>query len=204
MKVTPDFFNMLSEYVKILIPSIITYFVTRYSLMRPRKYEIKDKQFNLVYLPLYLLTNQYLSQNNNLDCLDIYFRKVDKIIYKNYQYVFPKTIKLLDTFKTEWKKNNRNFYHMNIFQNQILSDYEKLKRELGYPSNSIIDFFRRLNSLDKKLYIIYGILFLLALFFVLSIYISLIQKQWLNSAYMLFPLLVCIFCIYIINYPSRH
>ncbi len=204
MKITPEFLDLLSEYAKILIPSIITYIVTRYSLLRPKKYEIKNKQFNLVYLPLYLLTIQYLSTKEGIKNIDVYFRKVDKIIYKNYQYVFPKTITLFNTLKSSWQKKNRNYYHLTAFQSQISSDYEKLKRELGYPSNSVIDYFRRLSSLDKAFYIIYGLVLLLAIIFGFNLYTSIVQNRWIDSIISCISLLILIFFIYIIRYPSKH
>lgn len=94
-----NLYPLLSDYAKILIPSFITYLVTRYSLNRPHKYEIRNKQFNLVYLPLYRLTKQLLTPERYKENISIYIRKVDKIIYKNYQYVFPKTLKLYERLK---------------------------------------------------------------------------------------------------------
>ena len=91
-----NIYPAISEYAKILLPAFFTYLVTRYTLTRPRKYQIKEKQFNLVYLPLYLLTLQYISESNRnvKDNISIYIKKVDKLIYKNYPYVYPKTLKL--------------------------------------------------------------------------------------------------------------
>lgn len=98
-----NLYPLLSDYAKILIPSFITYLVTRYSLNRPHKYEIRNKQFNLVYLPLYRLTKQLLTPERYKENISIYIRKVDKIIYKNYQYVFPKTLKLYERLKKNWE-----------------------------------------------------------------------------------------------------
>ena len=78
------------EYIKILLPSFITYLVTRYSLNRPRKNEIREKQFDLVYLPLYRITKQLLTPDKYKKNISLYIRKVDKIIYQNYQFVFLK------------------------------------------------------------------------------------------------------------------
>ena len=89
------YYPIISDYAKILIPSLITYFVTKYSLNRPKKYEIRLKQFERVYLPLYLMNRELLQNVKNKETLRLYTRKVDKIIYKNYPLVYPKNIKII-------------------------------------------------------------------------------------------------------------
>lgn len=203
-KLPKDLLPILSDYAKILIPSLITYFVTRYKLTRPRKYEIRDKQFNLVYLPLYLLTNQLMDENHHGKNFDLYFRKVEKIIYKNYQYVFPKTIKLFTKLKNEWKNDNHNMYHLFNFKYQVESDYEKLKRDLGYPTSSFIDFFKRLNLVDKVLYVvvIFSVLFVFYCFS--SSFIYFVNGNFFDSIFIFLTGSLGIFLIYLITYPTRH
>ncbi|MDT4375474.1 hypothetical protein RO787_19245 [Blautia coccoides] len=134
------YYPIISDYAKILIPSLITYFVTKYSLNRPKKYEIRLKQFERVYLPLYLMNRELLQNVKNKETLRLYTRKVDKIIYKNYPLVYPKTLKLFDKLKDNLSADKINYFHINNFQYQIESDYDKLKRELGYPTDSVFDF----------------------------------------------------------------
>ena len=199
-----ELFPIISDYAKILIPSFITYLVTRYTLSRPRKYEIREKQFTLVYLPLYLLSKQLLTGDKLKTNMDLYLRKVDKIIYKNYQYVFPKTIKLFDKLKYEWQKGNHNLYHVSNFEYQIDSDYEKLKRELGYPTNSIFDFFKRLSLLNKIQYTVL-LIFLISLFYCISsAFLLFLSGDVINTiSYFGTACLLC-FGIYILTYPMRH
>lgn len=102
---------------------------------------------------MYLLMKQYNIEGNK-DNIPIFIKKVDKIIYKNYQYVYPKTIRLYENFKSQFFTKNPNNYHMSIFIYQIEADYEKLKMELGYPTNSIIKNYKRLNKMDKVLFIV--------------------------------------------------
>lgn len=63
---------IIFDYLKILIPSFITYLVTRYTLNKPRKNEIREKQFTLVYLPLYRLTKQLLTSDRYEKNINIY------------------------------------------------------------------------------------------------------------------------------------
>lgn len=59
-----DFLKNIIECAKILIPSLLTLLVTKYTLCKPQKQEIQRKQFECVYLPLYLLTQQYLGSKS--------------------------------------------------------------------------------------------------------------------------------------------
>lgn len=202
--VPQDLLPVISSYAKVLIPSFITYLVTRYTLNRPRKTEIREKQFNLVYLPLYRLTKQLLTPGKYKENIQLYIHKVDKLIYKNYQFVFPKTLKLFDRLKEEMKKDKPNLYHLSNFEYQIDSDFEKLKRELGYPANSFSDFFKRLNFMDKALYTIAFLFIGTSIYCFVSCFVLFFDGDILNSISSLF--VGCIICLalYIILYPKRH
>lgn len=194
----------LSDYAKILIPSFITYLVTKYSLNRPYKYEIRQKQFNLVYLPLYRLTKQTFSDNNSNKNIHAYIKKVDRLIYKNYQFVFPKTLKLFERLKEDAKKERHNMYHLSNFEYQIDSDYEKLKRELGYPTNSFSDFFKRLNTMDKVLYTMIFLLIILGIYCFANSILLFLNGDILNSIGSLGTGCITFFIAYIFSYPIHH
>lgn len=203
-KIPEEFIPVFTDYVKVLIPSLITYFVTRYTLSRPRKYEIREKQFNLVYLPIYLLTKQLIATGNVNQNIDLYFRKIDKIIYKNYQYVFPKTIKLFDKLKYEYGKESQNNYHLNNYIYQIESDYEKLKRELGYPTSSVFEFFKRLSRFNKILYITLALFFCATIYCAVNAILLFIEGDILNSVSAFGIGCILFLTIFIISYPMRH
>ena len=199
-----EILHTISSYAKILIPSFITYLVTRYTLNRPRKTEIREKQFNLVYLPLYRLTKQMLTAKNYKENIPSYLHKVDRLIYKNYQFVFPKTIKLFERLKEEMKKEKPNWYHLSNFEYQVDSDFEKLKRELGYPTNSFSDIFKRLNFMDKVLYIISFIFLGAAIYSFAACIDYFFNGEIFDSLSTFF--MGCIICIalYVTLYPRRH
>lgn len=197
---TPQF----TEYAKILIPSVITYFVTRYSLNRPRKTEIREKQFNLVYLPLYRITQQLLVPAKYKENLPLYIRKVDKLIYQNYQFVFPKTQKLFNRLKLEFQKKNPNLYHLSNFEYQVASDYEKLKRELGYPTDSFIDFFKRLNLLDKVMYTISFLFSAVGIYSFANCILLFLENDIVNAISAFGVGAIVFLGVYFIFYPSRH
>lgn len=147
-----NMYPIISDYIKVIVPSLITYLITKYSLSKPAKYEIKKQQFENVYLPLYLLTKQMMKPGEYSKNLSLYIKKVDKIIFKNYQFVFPKTLKLFEKVKLLEHSKNQNIYHIMNFEFQIDTDYEKLKRELGYPTNSFFEIFKRLSWFNKIIY----------------------------------------------------
>lgn len=199
-----NIYPIIFDYIKVIVPSLITYLITKYSLSKPTKYEIKKQQFDNVYLPLYLLTKQMMKPGTYSKNLSLYIKKVDKIIYKNYQFVFPKTLKLFEKVKLLEHSDSQNTYHIINFEFQIDSDYEKLKRELGYPTNSFFEFFKRLNWFNK---IIYSLLLICTALFIYGITDSflLFLKGDIINAVSAFTTAVFIgFFIYLFSYPSRH
>lgn len=198
-----QYLPIISDYAKILIPAIITYLVTRYSLNRPRKYEIRSKQFDLVYLPLYLLSKQLISDTPEHKNLTLFIRKVDKIIYKNYPFVYPKTIRLFNQLKESVYRDVKNTYYVNIFVYQLESDYEKLKHELGYPTNSFIDFLKRLNRINKIVYFT-GLIFLLGgIYFATSFIALFLSLNIIDALSALICSLPCFFLSYLMFYSQR-
>lgn len=177
------------------------YLITRYSLSKPRKYAIKEKQFECVYLPLYLLTQQYFSSTSDLDPenIAIYIKRVKKIVYKHFPYVYPKTLKLLDKLK-----KRKSFPNLYTFQNQISFDYEKLKRDLGYPSSSFIEMFHRLTVIDKILYATYLVFVLTDVYAFISSLNLLIVRDYLNAFSSFVIACVIAFMLYLFGYIKMH
>jgi hypothetical protein len=201
-----NIYPAISEYAKILLPAFFTYLVTRYTLTRPRKYQIKEKQFNLVYLPLYLLTLQYISESNRnvKDNISIYIKKVDKLIYKNYPYVYPKTLKLFKSLKIEASKSQMNIYFIANFEYQVAKDYTALKKELGYPSDSIITYIKHLNLLDKLIFFINLMTGGLLLYSTANFFLALFNGQISELFVSLFSLAFCAFIFYIFYLIKKH
>lgn len=199
-----DIYPIISDYVKVIVPSLITYLITKYSLSKPTKYEIRKQQFENVYLPLYLLTKQMMKPNVYSKNLPLYIKKVEKIIFKNYPLVFPKTLKLFEKVKSLEHADNINSYHIFNLEFQIDSDYEKLKRELGYPTNSFFDFFKRLSWFNKITYSLLLICTAVVIYAITDSFLLLLKGDILNATS---ALLIAVFIglyIYFFSYPSRH
>ncbi len=191
------------DVFKIIVPCLLTYFFTSKNLKAPKRIEIKQNQFDLVYLPLYLLVKQYDIANNK-DNISIFIKRLDKIIYKNYQYVYPKTINLYDKFKNQIHTKNPNYLHITSFIYQIEEDYEKLKLELGYPTTSMLNNFKRMNKIDKILYICIFITGAMLVYGVSSIYIYIINGDWGNAIINILPAALSFLVLYTMIYIKKN
>lgn len=200
--ITKEYYSMISNLAKIIIPSFITFLVSRYTLNRPRKYSIAEKQFDLVYLPLYLLTEQ-LTESNIKQNLPTYIKKVDKLFYKNYPLVYPKTLSLFERLKKASQEEKLNLYHLHNFQYQIQFDYIKLKKILGYPTQSIIKTFTHLNKLDRLLLLCYFILAIMCIGCVAVFFDSLFSGQIIKAISALFVCAILLLMLYTFYYIRR-
>lgn len=199
-----NIYPVISDYLKVIVPSLITYLITKYSLSKPRKYEIRKQQFENVYLPLYLITKQMIRPEAYSKNLSPYIKKVEKIIYKNYPLAFPKTLKLFEKVKSLEHADSINTYHILNFEFQIYSDYEKLKRELGYPTNSFFDFFKRLSWFNKITYSLLLFFTAIVVYAVADSFLLFLKGDISNAVSALISAAFIGFFIYIFTYPSRH
>lgn len=102
------------------------------------------------------------------------------------------------------RNGNKNTYYLTDFEYQIESDYEKLKRELGYPTNSFLDFFKRLNFLDKLIYLVVLFLFAFGIYLITNSILFLLNGDVGVSIGSFIYGLIAFFAIYVIFYPTRH
>lgn len=193
--------NILKDSIKIISSFLFAYFFASYNFKNPKKTEIEENQFNLVYLPMYLLTKQYIPNPFDSDehMKITYFKKINKLIYNNYQYVYPKTIKLLKNFNEE-----NTIHNLNIFVYQIETDYNVLKRKLGYPTDSIICLSRRLNKWDKAMYFLLILFSATDILFIVDMINSILNAKWFDTIICLFAVSFMSLFAYIIRYSQKH
>ena len=196
------YFPIVSDYAKILIPSFFTYRFAKHKFLNDKKHEIFEKQFLQVYLPLFLSTKQYL--NPDLPKYTLYIRKTERLIYKNYPLVFPKTIKLFNKFKSEIESGSMNAYHISQYEYQITSDYNKLRGKLGYPTDSLIARFKRLNAIDKFLYLTSIVLAILLILSVPQILLAFLEGNIFDLVIALFGSIMNFLMLYVIYYIVSH
>ena len=191
-----NYYSYIQDLCKILIPSIITYFATKYSILHPKKYAIREKQFNLVYLPLYLLKKKY--ENIKYSSDKNYIQKVSSIINKNFQYVFTDTIELLDDIQPlipnigneDLDDEMELATYIFFFNKNIEDNYNFLKKYLGYPTKSPIETFKRdhYQFWNFMLWIDIILIPICIIFSIFKIISSIISKTWMTT--LIFSLLL--------------
>ena len=164
------------------------------------KYDILEKQFHQVYLPLYLLTQQYLNNDSTAEDLNTFTRKAEKLFYQNFQFVYPKTIKSFSKVKAA---SSPTEYGVRYFTYQVESDYDKLRIKLGYPADSLLDFFKRLNLIDKMIYTVIIIFLLSSLFTFLNVIIAFFNGELSRLISNIFYFGFSFFMFYIFSYMAK-
>lgn len=164
--------NDLMEIFATFITIIGTYFITKFQIMNPSKIEIKRQQLKNVYLPLYrLISNSYIEEMNEGQLIK-FIDKVTEIIEKNFIYIYPDLLELYKDLRFKIYSHQDITSTYEKFCNIVFYDYEKLKRYLGYPSESYKDFFSRVDTATKIKEILSWVsllvLFIPILFLVLS------------------------------------
>ncbi|KEI96420.1 hypothetical protein N497_17950 [Clostridium botulinum F 357] len=139
----------LIKIFSIIITCISTYFIAKYNSNTPRKLEIKQKQFDKVYLPIYKLLIPNFKSNISKELALNYINKMRPILWENYELAYPQLHKLLDSFSYSI---NLNGDYQSIFEKicyQVQLDYNLLKKSLGYPSENSLSLFKRMSFKDK-------------------------------------------------------
>ena len=145
-----EYIPQISDFIKVILPSIATYIVTRYSLSNPKRVNIMQNQFDLVYLPLYKLTLQIKPiRTSSKEQVLKYSKRIYKILQENYEYVFPQLHNLNSCLIHQLQSNEDYNNTLADIVYQIEFDYEYLKRQLGYPAKNIFQLYKRCKTKDK-------------------------------------------------------
>lgn len=155
--------NSAINAIKFILPIMATYFITKYSVNRPRKLEISQLQFENVYLPLYKIICTKNTKNASKEDITRYLFRIKEITQRHYELTFPQLHKLIDTLFLQLKNDNGYQETFNKISYQVSLDYEILKKTLGYPSETSLNIFIR-KTKKEKLKIIMSWVFLLYIF----------------------------------------
>lgn len=144
-----DNLEMLFKIISIMITALTTYFVTKYTTNKPRKLEIKQRQLDKVYLPIYKIikfnSSTHMDKKTALTCAT----SIKEILIENYELAFPQLHDLNDNFIDDINLDNDYQKTFNKISYQVNLDYILLKKALGYPSQSNIEIFKRMKTKDK-------------------------------------------------------
>lgn len=158
--------NVLS----IVVVSFTTYQVAKYNASKPQKIKIKQLQLQNVYLPLFRIFSNFPEQPSKKQALGIY-KKISNVLDSHYELAFPQLHRLTLRLRKEIMSGKNSSKTLKIIRHQVSTDYELLKKSLGYPSESLLNVFVRMTFSQK----------------IRSLQI------WLNALLLIFPeIFVCI------------
>lgn len=145
--------NISSEDIikifSVLITVISTYLVAKYNSNTPRILEIKQKQLDKIYLPIYKLLLPNIGYNISKETALHLATNIQSILFDNYEFAYPTLHLLIKKFTFDINSNNNYQETFNKICYQVSIDYDLLKKSLGYPSENIFGVFRRMNVQDK-------------------------------------------------------
>lgn len=178
-RIPSEYIPQISDFIKVILPSIATYIVTRYSISNPKRVDVMQKQFDLVYLPLYKLTLQIqpIRRSNKKQILE-YSKRMFKILQKNYEFVFPQLHSLNERLLHQLQSNEDYQNTLADIVYQIEFDYEHLKRQLGYPAKNIFQLFRRWKTRDKIGMLLVPVLLTSAVFVINGLILAMIKQEF--------------------------
>lgn len=139
--------------IGVIFTAVLSYNAAKYSASKPNKINIKQQQFDKVYLPLYRLLENIPETPSKLQALELQ-KKIANILDKNYEFAFPQLHSLNDAFKNCLLHNKNFMKPLKSIQHQVHTDYELLKKQLGYPSENFFKIFVRMTFKQKAQFII--------------------------------------------------
>lgn len=143
------FLNPVVSIISALLTTIAAYYNIKHSLVISNKLDVKKRQFNNVYLPLYKKFCIDFSDNISRQTLQQLNTKLSILYHEHHELIFPEMYDLIDKFSSSLQTNSAENIKARIeyfkkIQSHIMNYYETLKYDLGYPTNS--------NSLKKYNY----------------------------------------------------
>jgi hypothetical protein len=139
----------LIKVTSILVTIISTYFVTKYTSNNSRRLEIKQKQFDKVYLPVYRLIKKDMGRRISKEKALEYGVRMKSILLKNYEYAYPQLHNLHYSLMFSIQTKGNYQIDFNKISYQVNLEYNLLKKSLGYPSENFVNLFIRMNLKDK-------------------------------------------------------
>lgn len=141
------------NFTSIVVVAISSYHIAKYNASKPNKLKIKQLQLSNVYLPLHRIFKNIPESPTKKQVLEV-SNKVTNILDKNYELVFPQLHTLSKTFKSDIVKNGDFLKTLKNMKHQIDTDYELLKKSLGYPSENFYSIYVRMTFKQKATFIV--------------------------------------------------
>lgn len=195
--------DIITKYIEIILPSLCTFLVGYYKQPTKQKQEIYKKQLKNVYLPLYLLTKEYLDDDFTcLDNLNKFLSAANKITSENILLVHKRIIYYLDKLPhildSGLMNDEINKDYIVPLKKDILRHFFRIRKALYYPV-SPTEYFMGTTFFDVFLIILYVILLLCFLLFGIY-FLALIVNHDFEISSLFVVISFCFFCaVYILH-----
>lgn len=131
------------NFLGTIIVAFTSYKVASYNASKPNKIKVKQLQLSNVYLPLFRLLEN-APDNLSLQKAIYIHKKITNILDANYELAFPQLHQLNKSFGSDYQKYFHRIKHI------VATDYELLKKALGYPSENFVTIFIRMTFKQKN------------------------------------------------------
>ncbi|MBN1058586.1 hypothetical protein [Clostridium botulinum] len=156
--------DTLIKIITVIFTTVTTYLIAKYNSNTPRNLEIKQRQLDKVYLPIYKILVNDFGYDIDKNTAKNYADKIKPILWDNYELVYPHLHKLFKDFYFAVNSTSDNYQKIyNEICYEIKTDYNLLKKTLGYPADSYLGLFFRMD-MESKFREIFGWLNIILLF----------------------------------------
>lgn len=131
-----------------VIAAFISYKAARYTASRPNKIKVKQLQLSNVYLPLFRMFES-VPDDLTLQKAVYLHKKITNILDKNYELAFPQLHQLNKSFGSSVLAGSGYQIYFHRMKHIVATDYELLKKSLGYPSENFFNIFVRMTFKQK-------------------------------------------------------
>ncbi len=191
--------------ISMIVVALSSYKIAKFSASKPQKIQIKQLQLSKVYLPLFRLFSDIPDNPSKKQVLALH-KKTANILDSNYELVFPQLHRLIARFKKEILLSKDYSKTISTIRHQVNTDYELLKKSLGYPSESILSIFARMTFSQKlnvvKIWLQGIILFVPMILICISVLFS--QSIFAFILLAVFILLLLLFTFIVLAHITKH
>lgn len=138
------------NFLNMFVVAFMSYKIAGYSASKPNKIKVKQLQLNNIYLPLFRLLEN-IQDDLSLQKAIYIHKKMTNILDANYELAFPQLHQLNKSFGHAILKNSDYQMYLHKIKHIVATDYELLKKSLGYPSENFFTIFIRM-TFKQKMY----------------------------------------------------
>ncbi|MFN6432778.1 hypothetical protein EUCA11A_10530 [Eubacterium callanderi] len=208
--------NFLSNYIfpnvlAFCIGAFFSYLPARYNATKPMKLDVKRRQFENVYLPIYKLIQNDIGKSINFKTAKVYSTAINSIVQNNIELTYLPLINLNKKFynAVHIEKNikikawqcHTSFVELS---KNIEFEYLLLKKSLGYPSFSNWEAFLRRSTFEKAWIILSNSgLMILTLIFIFSGIMNFLTGRSIGVIFLAFFEGLVFLALFIVNISRR-